>query len=81
MLSAGLARILTTGRKIGLQGEDRGTDYEALNLLDTLTGTDGDGNLITVEGVTWECSPSFDGMVSKLFPGYEFMSVLPEGLP
>lgn len=50
-----------------------------LDLPDILTGTDVDGNAITIDPVTWQSNPDFDPAKEVPWPGYIFSPVLPEG--
>jgi len=62
------------------QGYAYGTvTRDDLDLPDTLTGTDENGEPVTIEGVTWESEPEFDPFVSIGWPGYIFSPVLPQG--
>lgn len=76
-----IATFDTLDDNVRWQGCEAGdTDSQAaLNFPDTLTGTDTDGNDVTVSGVTWKSSPEFDPDKEIAFPGYVFTAVLPDG--
>lgn len=50
-----------------------------LDLPDTLTGTDEDGNPLTITGVAWRSAPDFDPAKEVAYPGYIFTPTLPAG--